>query len=798
MKDKQYQIQAVEALKTYFQLAFSSSDHKTIVFQSPTGSGKTYMISKLIEQVIAEFPEQDITFIWASIGRGELHSQSKEAVERYLGGFPSCKLISEHYLKSIDKFPQNEIAFINWEKIVNKDANNQWINVLVADKEGKNLLDIIAETRKAGRKIILIVDESHVGEKGDSRIKEFRDTIIQPTITLEMSATPVLKEYDYFYKVNPSDVIEEGMIKNEIIVNEKLIKLAEYPEMTSQEMVLKAAHDKREQLKHLYEVENSAVNPLVLIQIPNDSANNKSGEDKLLFIKDYLYNKYGISEANGKLAVWISGDSTFDKKKIKELDNKIEYLIFKVAVATGWDCPRAQILVRFREVKSEPFNIQTLGRIMRTAEAKVYENDNLNKAYIFTNLENISTRIDTYNPNLVKDVIAYRKDAELYSANPLPKIKSYFKTREGLFNDATQEYYEYFEDEFCSHFAINKKDAYVYILDDKNVENLKNKGLLLSSEASDKLMAETHEDTKKILDKQTTIGGASFSAKSSQKDIENRFMNIIDENLSGLARVRSESSIKMAIFDTFEKYLGIKPTKLGIIEAQKIVVANKDVIAPIISKSCLKFRLDKYVGKSGTKGSYYDYEIPPSKGYLSEFYTRIEDAKKCVMDPLLMLKKGEDTFGDKVNKLERSFLKVLDESDEVIWYFVNGTGDVKTNFGIEYINEYNEIKTFRPDFIIKFINGVVGIFDTKPTGQERIIDTSLKYKGLVEYLNSCNFNKPLEFGTVIGSMVVKHGSEFYYYNGDSEYKDITTNPEKYESFDSLLVKIKSGIFNRKL
>lgn len=797
METKQYQIEAIDSLFTYFDLALKSSSHKTIVFQSPTGSGKTYMASQLLNRVVVEHPDDDFTFIWASIGKGELHSQSKGAVEKYLGGFPKCNLINEQFLANNKFLAQNEINFINWEKIVNKDANNQWINVLVADKEGRNLLDVLEETRKFNRKIILIVDESHIGEKGDSRIKEFRDTIIKPYITLEMSATPVLKEYDYYYKVQPKDVIDEGMIKNEIITNERLINLTKYSEMTSQEMVLTAAYNKREELKHLYEEEGSPVNPLVLIQIPNDSANNKAGEEKLIFIKDYLYNKYDVSEANGKLAVWLSGDSSFDKEGIKNIDNKIEYLVFKVSVATGWDCPRAQILVRFREVKSEPFNIQTLGRIMRTAEAKIYENDILNKAYIFTNLETITTRIDTYNPNLVKDVLAYRRDADLYSAHPMPKIKSYFKTREGLFNDATQEYYEYFEDEFCKYFEIDKSQAYVYHLEPENLEKIAKKGLILDADALEKLMSETHEKTQKILDKEVKIGGASFSAKSAKKDIENRFMTIIDENLSGLAKVRSESSIKMAIFDTFEKYLGIKPTKMGAETSQKIVVANKDIIAPLLEKSCQKFRHDKYVGKDGKTGIHYDYEIPPSKGYLSEHYSIIEDATKSVMDPLLMLKKGEDSYGDKVNKLERDFLRLLDESDEVLWYYVNGTGDVKSNFGIEYINEDGENKTFRPDFIVKFKHNVLGLFDTKPTGNERLTDTRCKYEGLRKYLPDCNFNKPYEFGVVIGSMVVKKGSEFYYFASNEEYKDITTDPDLFESFESLLIKIKSGMFDRK-
>lgn len=790
MNSKQYQIEAISTIKAYFDLSFAAKDNKTIVFQSPTGSGKTYMMAQIINQIALEHSNDKITFIWASIGKGDLHTQSKKAVEKYLSGFPKCSILDEQFLASNDRLSENELYFINWEKIVNKDINNKWINVLMAEKETINLLDVLNLTRKSETKIILIVDESHIGEKGDTRIKEFRDTVIMPKVTLEMSATPVLQEYDHYYKVNPKDVIDEGMIKNEIIVNERLFGLTKYNELTSQEMVLKAAYLKREELRRRYLDQESIVNPLVLIQIPNDSANNKAGEEKLLFIKDYLFNNFGVSESNGKLAIWLSGDSSFDKDQIKNLDNKIEYLVFKVAVATGWDCPRAQVLVRFREVKSEPFNIQTLGRIMRTAEAKIYHDDILNKAYIFTNLESIKTRLDTYNPNLIKDVLCYRKDADLYSSNPLPKLKSYFKTREGLFNDATQEYYAYFEKAFIDFFEIDQSQAYIFNLYPENMNKLELKGLQLAKSAEERVMAETHEKTLRVLDKQIEIGDSSFLAKSSIKDIENKFLDIIDSNLAGLAKVRSESSVKMAIVDTFEKYLGIAPTKNGIVQCQRIVVANAEIFSQLIFQSCHQFKLDKYVGKDGTVGQYYDYEIPPSKGYLSDFYTKSDHSPKSVMDPLLLLKKGEDLFGDKVNQLEKGFLSYLEYCDSVIWYFVNGTGDIKTNFGIEYVNEYGENKTFRPDFIVMFKNKVVGIFDTKPTGKERLEDTKAKYDGLKKYLAA---NRNIEGFTIIGSVVVNKGNTFYHFSGKSEYVDIDQDPSAYNTFESLLADIRQDL-----
>ena len=89
---------------------------------------------------------------------------------------------------------------------------------------------------------------------------------------------------------------------------------------------------------------------------------------------------------------------------MKELNSPIEFLIFKQAIDTGWDCPRASVLVRFREIKSEPFEIQTVGRILRMPQGYHYDNEILNKGYIYTNIQSIEIKKEEYNPNIIKSL----------------------------------------------------------------------------------------------------------------------------------------------------------------------------------------------------------------------------------------------------------------------------------------------------------------------------------------------------------------------------------------------------------
>ena len=99
------------------------------------------------------------------------------------------------------------------EKYFNeRQRNNKFSRV------GKN-------TKNARTKIILIIDESHTSSSSE-RALEIRD-LINADLTIEMSATPILKEGQYNEKIEvlSNDVIDEGMIKKEIIVNENIDKI---------------------------------------------------------------------------------------------------------------------------------------------------------------------------------------------------------------------------------------------------------------------------------------------------------------------------------------------------------------------------------------------------------------------------------------------------------------------------------------------------------------------------------------------------------------------------------------------
>lgn len=767
---KEYQRDAVDELKGLFELYFRSSTRKEIVFKAPTGSGKTFMASSLMEELASENSDINFCIMWACPGKGELHKQSFDNVKKYLGGNPVCSLLEEDFFGSRKYIKNHEIVFINWEKLIQKDKETgKWANNLMKDQEGQNFIDVIDQTRRNGTKVILIIDESHIGKSAKARIQEFINTIICPNIVLEMSATPLNEHIDVV--IEPQKVIDEGMIKEDVIVNEGISKEDRSMEDTDSELlVLEKCYLKREELKKEYESIGSMVNPLVLIQIPNVD----EGEAKKLVIKDFLREK-GITEDNGKLKFWCDDKGNFDKKKIKDLDDETEYLVFKTAVATGWDCPRAQILIKFREGKSETFEIQTIGRILRTAEAKSYNNALLDNAYIFTNIKEFETKPESYIPNRVKTEFSYfAKPYNKLMIWEQTQLRSFYRSRQGDYNSADSNYTAYFLNSFMKFFDLKDEDKLFSV--ESNIKKFKLKGLDLTIDTKDTLIEET---TLKVsgIENEQSITGEQASVKMAENDVQAQYYALIKENLNGLAYVRSKSPINSAIIDAFMTFYNVFSRSDRVSSIQRIVVNNKQIFAEILNESTRDFR-EMLQQNAGKKGEHYDFKIEDKRGYSTETHMTIR-ATKSLYQPLFVLKgpKGH------INYLEKDFLNYLDTQDHVKWYWENGSELMRVNFGISYNNGMN---TFQPDFIVKFADGTVGIFDTKAIDQ-RVEDTKVKQEALFNYLYNMNLNRGYA-PKVIGGIVIKTGSQFFLFEG-KDYHAYTESTQGWINFNELIREI---------
>ncbi|PIN89450.1 hypothetical protein COU60_03580 [Candidatus Pacearchaeota archaeon CG10_big_fil_rev_8_21_14_0_10_34_76] len=707
---KDYQTRAVESLKFKVHNALRSPDREVVIFQSPTGSGKTIMVSEMLKQLVKD-NDKKYAFVWVSVRM--LHEQSKEKLEKY---YEDDRLIQCSYFEDLEdnQIGDNEILFINWHSINKKD-----INIYVRDNEQDNNLNSIVEnTKEEGREIILIIDESH-HTASSTKSKELIETI-GPKVTIEVSATPHLKEnVSEIEKVHLADVKAEEMIKSEISVNPEFLDI-KVGDKSSDVLVIEQALKKREELAKLYKKENSNINPLVLIQLPDSRVNLISKKDEVIKI---LKDKFKITEENGKLAVWLSEEKTNNLANIEKPDNEVEVLIFKQAIALGWDCPRASILVIFRESKSFTFTIQTIGRIMRMPELEYYNHEDLNKGFVFTNLPNIEITED-----YAKDYITLyeaKRDNSKYKNIALPSV--YLKRQ----RERTR-----LSGEFAKIFMEVAEET-----------SLKKKINLEPSKVVSPIIA----DGKIVnIDKAGEIEHkGQIQVKLNEVELQQRFDQFIYANCSPYAPADSSDRMKTAIYQFFNaKY---KLPKFDS-RVQRIVLGKENVQALVdvinLSKEKYKLKIVEKLSEVREKIEEPRWEVPLIDSYKSN--AKKENHPKSVMQPF---------YTKKPSQPEVLFMELLDKSNKVEWWYKNGEGE-KKYFAVLYKDENNKEWAFYVDFIVKFKDGKIGLFDTK--GGMTAKDAGPRAEGLQEYIKK---NKDKLWGGIT-----------IYENGSWRYNDL----EKYE------------------
>lgn len=720
---KPYQEKAVESLvATVKELLGYDGPGEVCVFQAPTGSGKTIVMAKFIESLVKELREDDFCFVWMSIGKGDLHLQSKHSLERIFDGFPRVSLLEDEFGGGRDSIDRNEVVVANWEKIRTKDrSSGEWKNLVMKDGEKINFREVLAKTRDH-RKIILVIDESHVSASTE-RAQELRE-IISAEVVVEMSATPSLvpnaaelaRGGAGYIIVEPKDVIDEGMIKKELIINEEIGKIVA-SEKDSQDVVLEAAYRKRLELKKAFEKVGSDVNPLVLVQIPVAEA----GEAKIEAVRTFLAGKH-ITEKNGKLAIWLAEQKSETIDWISEHNNGIEFLIFKQAIDTGWDCPRAHILVKFRESKSETFEIQTVGRILRMPEQKHYKDEALNRGYIYTNVQSILVKKEEYNPNIIKHIRATR--IEDYKQI---KLKSYYKSRAD-YGDVTSSFTPVFEKAADNHFGF-KDDVSTA----QNAKQLKGKGVDLDlKNYEQEIIADTKLEGKSFDDLHGRITPDALAKLTvAGNDLQAMFEQVIKNNLGPFKNVkRSVPDVKTAIYSWFRKRLGSKLWSEEVLLIQKVFLHDKNrpaferVLADAIEgyRSVKEQEVRKKIEASE---QYYDFELPKEQFY-NEHADEMVRARCHAFEPCYLNRDRSEP--------ERRFEKLLnDQCDQIFWWWKNGENK-QDYFGVKY--EYGgEIHTFYPDYLVALKDGRIGIFEVKEMGdRDGKTITKAKAEALHEWL----------------------------------------------------------------
>lgn len=704
---RNYQEQAVGKLYSMFERMLSASAKKVCVFKAPTGSGKTVVVANLLRRLVTE-KNNAVSIIW--VAPRKLHNQSKDKLEKiYQDQVLQCSNFEDLQDNRID---QDEILFFNWESINKKN------NTYTMDNENdRNLSNVIQNTKDEGRKLILVIDESHFAAKGERSSEIIHD--MSPDITLEVSATPRLLSHNSFaglWPVDLDDVIREEMIKKEILVNPKFLDI-KVGNQTSDEIVIKQALAKRESLKKGFEREKSNINPLVLVQIPDRKALMENKRDEVV----KLLKQHNITEDNGKLAIWLSDEKSDTLPNIEKHDNEVEVLIFKQAISIGWDCPRASILVIFRDYTSSEFTTQTVGRIARMPELKHYpDNPELNDGYIFTNLDKIKL-IEEYVKEYVSQYESHRNEL-LYTS---VKLKSIYIKRQRERTRLSGDFVKIFNhDSFSKPLksAINKTPAKIV------------KPLISDGRISD-------------IDEAGTIPiKGTIKIPSTKDQIQSRFNDFIRSACRPFAPHDSSHILKTALYQFLEDSLNLRKYS---IEAQCVVLDDKnhqrflDKINE--AKERYKSEIIQKMGKSRDIDTTLEWEVPRIVSFSDDIPK--EKPKKSIMEPF---------YSKPLSGPEERFIVRLGTSDRITWWYKNGESE-KKYFAVLYTDENGYDRPFYVDFIVRFNDGRMGLFDTK--GGQTAGEARFKHDGLYKYMKAENKKGKKLFG---GLAVEKDGTWRYY------------------------------------
>ena len=730
MQLKIYQENAIDELLTKSKRLLGYSNNKKLVFKAPTGSGKTIMMAEFLKQLVDDREiRQSLSFIWTA--PRQLHIQSREKLENY---FETSQALKCSYFEDLDdrKISENEILFFNWESINRAD------NIYIRDNEQEfNLSKVLERTKEEGREIVLIIDEAH--HHATSEISQGLIQMIGPKLTIEVTATPAtIADEDERVFVQLEDVKKEGMIKKAIILNDEFENLIKQGKIQTQqlsggseELVIDAAMKKRQELVNEFQKEKVNINPLVLIQLPDRKT---SLEDRIRErVEGILKNKYRISteKGNNKLAIWLSGEH-INKENVEKQDSEVEVLIFKQAIALGWDCPRAQILVLFREWHSPIFSIQTVGRIMRMPEPDKghYGNEILNYGYVYTNLDNIEIKED-----IAKDYITIYTSKR--SFDPKLSLLSCYPKRHREKTRLSPFFIEIFLEEAKKYNLKKQIDTKVKKLDLKIISDYK-------AEDVDALAG-----AKIVGDKAIKVGGF---------DLQKLFDFFVRNNLTPFyPEDRSVGRVKEAIYKFFEQELKMWYGDVWE-EIVQIVLSDKNSrhFINVLDKAKEKYK-EEAEKRESEMVDVPNWNIPEALSYGGE-YKKVE-TQKSIMQPF---------YSDERWRTEVAFIEFLEQSEQVEWWFKNGDRDA-TFFAVPYDN--GEKKPFYVDFIVKLMDGRIGLIDTKAGFTRQIAGP--KIDGLYKYIQSEIKKGKKCFGGIVANTERNYRGRWVYF--DKASKDLKDN-----------------------
>ena len=395
---------------TAARLLASDDNPQVISFSAPTGAGKTIVMTALFEDIFFGEPgfdaQSNATILWIS-DMPELNEQTRLKIEGKSDRIRVRQLVNIDASFDAERLEGGHIYFINTQKLGSE-------KLLTRQGDGRQytIWETLTNTAKAAPdRFYVVIDEAHRGmhvgkaaEKAQTIMQRFLlgsddDGLCRMPLVIGVSATPrrfeellsgtthtVHKVY-----IKAEDVRESGLLKDRILIY--------YPDSTSQvEMTLLAEAANRWQTienrwaAYCQTEGDPQVLPILVIQV-EDGTDKKLTKTNLSASLTILESVIGRRLLEGEVAHNFNDfrDLDVDGRRVRRIEasrieeeRNIGVVLFKTSLSTGWDCPRAEVMMSFRRAQDHTYIAQLLGRMVRTPLARRVEADAaLNDVHLF-------------------------------------------------------------------------------------------------------------------------------------------------------------------------------------------------------------------------------------------------------------------------------------------------------------------------------------------------------------------------------------------------------------------------------
>ena len=280
------------------------------------------------------------------------------------------------------------------------------------------------------RRPFLIVDEAHNNRTplSFSTFAAFRPSgIMELTATPDTETTPS----NVLHSVSASELKGEHMIKLPIRLDTE----------SDWQKCLAYAIDCRDQLHAAADVERRAgapyLRPIVLIQAQPRRQNVETLDVER--VRKELIDNHHVPENEIVIATGeIRGLEKIDADYAAGIaDEKcpVKYVLTQQALAEGWDCPSAYVLVSIAELRAATAVEQLLGRILRQPQARQRDAAILNQCYAFVVSRDFSETANTLRDRLVEGAGFERREVgDFVSAQKPEQARLDVTTQTGRFS----------------------------------------------------------------------------------------------------------------------------------------------------------------------------------------------------------------------------------------------------------------------------------------------------------------------------------------------------------------------------